>query len=107
MKKNVTFALARQFFSGRKIITNYMVAGDIPMTWSVKVDVNEDLGGTANTECRVEIKEMGQDWECERWGKRLEPVEKEFMGNSNTRVWKKKKVLRRKMLKIQFDICML
>lgn len=72
------------------------------MTWSVKEDVNKDQGGRGNTGCREEIldagwerkywmqkykeesfiKETRQDWECERCGKRLEPMEKEFMGNS-------------------------
>lgn len=46
------------------------------MTRSVKRDVNKDVGGIANIECRVGIKEMRQDWECERYGKRLEFVEK-------------------------------
>lgn len=52
------------------------------MTWSVKGDVNKDRGGVGNIGCRVEIQEMRQDWEYERCGKRLEPMEKECMGNS-------------------------
>lgn len=49
------------------------------MICSIKKDVNRHLGGIANTERRVESQEMEQDWECERGGKRLEPMEKEFM----------------------------
>lgn len=42
---------------------------------------------------------MRQGWECERWGKRLEPMGKELMGRS--KMGCKQKILSTRMLKMQ------